>query len=197
MSREMKFKDGCLPYNGMAKTVERLFQKGSKQFKGKRWTEAEKSFWDAFHAFYLHRNKLTLTVAYKMAFTKTQRDFPDAKLPTISQARGNIGKLDQGLITFTREGFEATKEHYISMLKRERPRSGVSIKTVSDTGGREKTGEGLTDNERCVLKTVAEKTQECMVWEEEAGEYRGNYEAWLLALSKEDFIDLCSAIEKL
>ena len=55
----------------------------------------------------------------------------------------------------------------------------------------------MTIDERIVLEDVARRTLDCMVWDNEANEYRGDYENWIIVLSKEEMEILKSAIDKL
>ncbi len=81
--------------------------------------EMDTIFWKPFLGFYMNRNQLSISTAYRLAKQKTQRDNPFAKIPTLRHARCRLSKVDPKEIILARYGEKPLKDSFIRYVKKD------------------------------------------------------------------------------
>ena len=89
------------------------YQRGMRDRKG------NPKFWEYFFAFYLNRNCLPVTQAYKLACAKMRDIDKTCPVPTIAQADYQLKRLDPGALILAREGEEAYKNRCVDFIRRD------------------------------------------------------------------------------
>ena len=89
------------------------YQRGMRDRKG------NPKFWEYFFAFYLNRNCLPVTQAYKLACAKMRDIDKTCLVPSIAQADYQLKRLDPGALILAREGEEAYKNRCVDFIRRD------------------------------------------------------------------------------
>lgn len=87
--------------------------------RGAQPARGDAKFWEFLYAFYLNGNKLPLSVAYRRAAEKFRSFAPTIPVPSLAQARYQIGKLDLATLTYARDGEEACKNKCVDFIARD------------------------------------------------------------------------------
>ena len=87
--------------------------------RGEQIRKGPAKFWEYLFAFYLNRNRLPVTQAYKLACAKMREIDKTAPVPSPAQAKYQIARLDPSTVILAREGEEAFKNRCVDFIRRD------------------------------------------------------------------------------
>lgn len=87
--------------------------------RGYKIRKGDSRFWEYFHAFYLHQNRLTLKRSYFLACAKIRQTDKETRLPTYAQVRYQAARIDPGVLVLARMGEEAYKNMHMDFIRRD------------------------------------------------------------------------------
>ena len=95
------------------------YQKGTAEHQKNVKEERENDpFWEVFYKLYLHDNHLYLADAYRKAVKTIREHSPERKVPSISQVRYAVSKIDPAAVILAREGEVAYKNRCGDFIQR-------------------------------------------------------------------------------
>jgi hypothetical protein len=109
-----KTKDGGYDFGNSAALCDN-YQRGIRTKD--KWN-GDPEFWKAFWGFYMNRNRLAATTAYRLATIKTKQNNAFAVIPKIQSVTYRVSHLHPAEVALARHGEEALKNGFIAHIDR-------------------------------------------------------------------------------